>query len=158
MSGSAPVGPPFWMNFLAGPLGGGLDLGLLILRVGFGLMMAVGHGWAKLQNYSSILEKGFLDFAGLGMANSLNAAIFAELVCALLVAVGLLTRLAAIPLVITMGVAAFMVHGSDPLFMTGSGGSKEPALLFFIPFLAILFTGPGRFSIDGLMMQPRKEG
>jgi uncharacterized membrane protein YphA (DoxX/SURF4 family) len=29
--------------------------------------------------------------------------------------------------------------------------SKEPALLFLIPFLALVFTGAGRFSIDGLI-------
>jgi len=27
-------------------------------------------------------------------------------------------------------------------------GYKEPALLYFLPFLTLLLTGPGRFSLD----------
>ncbi|MGL4550712.1 MAG: DoxX family protein [Gemmataceae bacterium] len=157
MSGSTPVGPPFWMKLLGGPLGGGLDLGLLTLRLGFGLMMLVGHGIPKFQGYSTILEKGFLDPFGMGAANSLTAAVVSETVLAAMVAAGLLTRLACIPLVVTMAVAAFVAHANDPVFL-GGGAAKEPALVYLIAFLTLLFTGPGRFSVDGLMMQPRKEG
>ena len=42
-----------------------------------------------------------------------------------------------------MGVAAFIVHGADPL------AKKEMALLYFIAFVAIFLAGPGKFSIDG---------
>jgi uncharacterized membrane protein YphA (DoxX/SURF4 family) len=38
----------------------------------------------------------------------------------------------------------------------GEGGSKEPALLYLIPFLALIFTGPGRISIDELIFARRK--
>ena len=159
MSQSTPVGPPFWMKLLGGPLGGGTDLGLLVLRLGFGLMMLVGHGIPKWQNYAAILEKGFLDPFGMGVGNALTAAVVNETVFAALVAAGLLTRLACIPLVVTMCVAAFIAHGSHPIFPSMEAPvSKEPALVYLIAFTTILFTGPGRFSIDGLMMQPRKEG
>jgi putative oxidoreductase len=77
------------------------------------------------------------------------------------VIVGLATRLAAIPVVIAMAVAAFVAHGADPwsmekaamAFFAGeskSWASKEPALLFLIPFLALAFTGAGRFSLDAV--------
>lgn len=154
------VGPPLWMRLLSGPAGGpggaAVDIGLLILRVGIGLMMAVGHGLVKLQNYETMSSK-FPDLLGIGAANNLNLAIGAELVCALLVVIGLFTRLASLPLIATMATAAFVVHAKDPLFMAG-GAAKEPALLYLVPFLALLFTGPGRFSVDGLMqMSARKE-
>jgi len=60
------------------------------------------------------------------------------------------TRFAAAPVVFTMIVAAFVVHGSDPWTM-GAGASKEPALLFAFVFLALIFTGAGKFSVDGLL-------
>jgi putative oxidoreductase len=88
--------------------------------------------------------------------------VLAEFGCALLVMVGLATRLAAVPIVFAMAVAAFVAHGADPwsmeqaakLFFAGeskSWASKEPALLFLVPFLALIFTGAGKFSIDGLI-------
>src|SRR5262249_42892459 len=93
---------------------------------------------------------------------SLILVMSAEFGCAILVIIGLFTRLAAIPIVIAMGVAAFMAHASDPLsmeegaklFASGqatSWASKEPALLFMVPFLALVFTGAGIFSIDGML-------
>jgi putative oxidoreductase len=79
-----------------------------------------------------------------------------------LVLLGFCTRLAALPVVFAMGVAAFLVHGNDPLTMEEGfklffakqaemPSSKEPALLYFIPFLALVFTGPGRFSLDHVL-------
>jgi len=48
----------------------------------------------------------------------------------------------AIPSAITMVVAAFIVHGADPL------QKKELALVYLIMFLAIALLGPGKYSID----------
>ena len=135
--------------------------GLLILRLGVGGFMAI-HGWGKVQMVLAREFEKFGDPIGVGSAPSLVLVALAEFVCALLVTAGLATRLAAIPVVIAMGVAAFVAHGSDPWtmgegarrFMAGEAqfwGSKEPALLFLIPFLALVFTGAGRFSIDGLL-------
>ena len=42
----------------------------------------------------------------------------------------------------TMGVAAFIVHGADPI------GMKEKALLFLFGFLAIALLGAGKHSVD----------
>ena len=96
------------------------------------------------------------------MSRSKSSASARAFGCAALVVLGLGTRLAALPVVFAMGVAAFVAHGSDPwtmgegakLFMSGaskSWGSKEPALLFLIPFLALVFTGPGLISLDALI-------
>lgn len=122
-----------------------LSIGLLLLRAGVGSYMLT-HGFGKL----TMLLNGDefpADPLGMGKGLTLFVAVLAEFVCPLLVIVGLGTRLAAIPVVATMAVAAFVVHADDPWTM-GQGNSKEPALLFLIPFLALVFTGPGRFAVD----------
>ncbi len=141
------------------------SIGLLILRVGTGVYMAT-HGWPKVQQVLKRDWENFPDLIGIGKAPSLVLAAGAEFVCALLVAIGLLTRFAAVPVVITMAVAAFMVHGADPWTTTEAfdlfvkkqkefPSSKEPALQYLIVFLALVFTGPGRFSLDALIFGRR---
>jgi putative oxidoreductase len=142
------------------------SLGLLALRAGAGGFMLT-HGWGKVQMLLEGAEFG--DPIGLGSTASLVLVTTAEFVCSLLVVLGAATRLASIPPVIAMGVAAFKVHGADPwtmteagrLFMAGeskSWASKEPALLFLTAFLALFFCGAGRFSVDGLWRARRAAG
>ncbi len=126
------------------------SIGLLVMRLVYGLFMAAGHGWGKLVNFGDRAD-GFMDFMGLGSSVSLGLAVFAEVFCAVLVALGLFTRAALIPLIITMAVAAFMVHGNDPLFPSGLERSKEPALMFLAAYVAIFIAGPGKFSLDRLI-------
>lgn len=120
------------------------DLGLLALRLAFGFSMAFAHGWGKLQGWEKMSEK-FFDPFGLGSATSLAMAIGAEVGCSLLLVVGLGTRLALIPLLITMLVAFFMVHGSDPW------AKKEMAFLYLSAYVTLLAAGPGRLSLDALI-------
>ena len=131
------------------PDGGMRDAGLLLLRAATGLLMLTQHGWGKLQSYADKSDT-WADPIGLGGPTSLALAIFAELFCSILVVIGLTTRLAAIPLVITMLVAAGIVHWEDPL------GKKEFALLFLVPFLTLVFTGAGRYSLDGWLAHRRQ--
>jgi putative oxidoreductase len=125
------------------------SIGLLIQRLVFGGFMLVGHGWGKLLNFGEKSDS-FPDPLGIGSAASMGGAVFSEVVCALLIVLGLATRLAIIPFVFTMLIAAAVVHAGDPLFM-GSGAAKEPALLYLAGALTLLFTGPGRYSIDYLL-------
>ena len=125
------------------------SLGLLILRLGIGGFMMT-HGWPKAQSlFAGDFEK-FGDPIGLGSGASLVLAATGEFLCAALVMLGFLTRFAAVGPVMTMAVAAFVIHQNDPWTM-GAGASKEPALLYLIPFLALIFTGPGRISLDALI-------
>jgi putative oxidoreductase len=125
------------------------SLGLLILRVGVGGFLMT-HGWGKVQMILAGQFDKFGDPIGLGGGVSLVLTALAEFVCALLVLVGFATRLAAVPVVFAMAVAAFKVHAGDPWTM-GAGASKEPAFLYLTPFLALIFTGAGWFSVDGLI-------
>ena len=124
------------------------SIGLLLLRLGFGGYMMT-HGWSKAQQVMNG-DFNFGDPIGIGPKLSLVLVAFAEFLCAGLVMIGLGTRLAAIPVVITMAVAAFWVHGGDSWTM-GEGRSKDPALLFAIASLTLVFTGPGRFALDYLI-------
>ena len=117
------------------------DLALLILRVASGGMMAYSHGWGKMQR----LLEGDLSFAdpiGIGELPSLVLTVVAELVCGVLVALGLFTRAALVPLIITMVVAVFIVHADDPF------SKMEFGLLYLVPYLALFLTGPGKISLD----------
>jgi|SaaInlStandDraft_1057018.scaffolds.fasta_scaffold38527_2 putative oxidoreductase len=128
----------------------GPSLGLLALRLVMGGFMFFGHGLGKLKAFST-LKDSFPDPLGIGSALSLGGAVASETLFAGLLMVGWATRLSTLPLIFTMLIAAFVVHGGDPLFMSKTGGSKEPALLFLSGYLALFFTGPGCLSLDMLV-------
>ena len=134
------------------------SIGLLILRLCIGGYMLT-HGWGKLQMVIAGDFGKFGDPIGLGSGVSLVLVTVAEFLCALLAMLGFATRIAAGIIVFAMAVAAFVAHGGDPwtmgqgakLFLSGqakSWASKEPALLYLVPFLGLVFTGAGKISID----------
>ena len=118
-----------------------IDLGLLFLRLGAGGLMLT-HGFPKLLRLFGEEEITFADPLGLGMGTTLALAVFAEFICAILIILGLGTRLAAIPLMITMFVAAFIIHAQDPF------QRKELALIYLLIFTVLLITGAGKHSLD----------
>jgi putative oxidoreductase len=117
------------------------DLGLLVLRIFSGGVMLVQHGWPKLMHFTERMDS-FADPIGLGTTLSLALIVFAETVCAALVTLGVWTRMATLPLIIGMGVAAFIVHGDDPF------GDKEMSLFYLSAYLCILLAGSGRYALD----------
>ncbi|HEX2897656.1 MAG TPA: DoxX family protein [candidate division Zixibacteria bacterium] len=122
------------------------NVGLLVLRATTGLLLAFGHGWGKLSNYSEMSTQ-FADPFGFGMAASLGMTFFAEFFCAIAVALGILARVATLPLIIMFLTIVLLIHGEDPW------AKKEFALLYLIPFLTILLTGPGKYSLDNLIFK-----
>lgn len=124
------------------------SLGLLILRLGTGSLLFYGHGWGKISHFAGRLH-GFSNPIGLGPEISFVLVVFAEVVCSTLVAIGLWTRAAAVPIVIFAIVAVFGQHLHDPF------GKKELALLYGIPALTIALTGPGTFALDALIGKKR---
>jgi putative oxidoreductase len=131
------------------------DLGLLVVRFIFGGLMLINHGYGKIFGGGSIgpgadfvrtVERlGFPSPTLFAWAGALT-----EFGCSVLVAIGLLTRPAALALTFMMAVAAFGRHWSDPL------EKKEMALLYMATFFLILLIGGGRFSIDSLFRKQRK--
>jgi putative oxidoreductase len=127
--------------FNTGVHGRAASFGLLLLRLGAGGMMIYGHGWGKLLAFSA-KSGGFPDPLGIGPLQSMAGTIGAEVACAALVMIGLATRWAALPLVFTMAVAGFVINAGAPW------GDKELAAIYLVPFAALVFTGPGMYSLD----------
>ena len=115
-----------------------------ILRVGAGSLMMINHGWDKLTHFADKANR-FADPFGIGSQASLSLTVFAEFFCAAFIILGLFTRLAAVPLVIAMGVAVFYAHNGQFF------GKGESAGLYLTCFLAIMFFGAGKFSLDKLI-------
>ncbi|WP_438481576.1 DoxX family protein [Oleiharenicola lentus] len=120
------------------------DFALLTLRLWLGISMLWLHGAGKFMNLLNGSSK-FSDPLGIGQTPSLILAVFAEAVCALLLALGLFTRLAAFALAVTMGVAFFISHKG----VLSGQGNGELAFIYLAGYVAIFFAGAGRFSIDG---------
>ena len=122
---------------------GAFNAAMLVLRLAAGVLM-MKHGYDKLVHFADY-KSSFMSFLGLGSTSSLALVIFAEFFCALFIIIGLFTRWAAIPLIITMGVALFKSHNGE--FM----GEGEMAALYLCAYITLLFIGPGRISVDGMI-------
>ncbi len=125
-----------------------VDIALLILRLGLGFTMIYGHGWGKLMRFFADDPIQFSDPFGLGPEISLALVTFAEVICAALLAVGLFSRLATIPLIITMLVAAFYAHIDDPF------SRMEKPIMYLIAYVSLLLAGPGWYSLDEQWRKP----
>lgn len=117
---------------------------ILLLRIGLGLMMFV-HGLPKLLSLFSGDPIQFANVWGMGPELTLGLAVFAEVVCSILILVGLGTRFATVPLIITMIVAVFVIHANDPF------AKYEMGLHYLLGYLVLLITGGGRYSIDAVL-------
>lgn len=124
-----------------------LDGVLLVLRLAFGGALFT-HGLDKW-NHLAQMSESFPDPLGIGHAFSLYLAIFAEAICALGVCIGCLHRLALVPMIFTMGIAFFVIHNGSPF------ATRELAFLYLIAFIVLLFTGPGKYSVDQLILHRR---
>jgi len=128
------------------------DTGIFLLRAMVGVV-GVYHGSQKLFGWFG--GDGARAFAGyleslnvpLPLVNAYLAG-GAEFFGGALLIVGLFTRFAAIPFMIAMLVAAFMVHGQA--FSVLKGGMEYP-LTLAVALAAIALIGPGRYALDRLV-------
>ena len=126
----------------------GFNWGLVILRVCAGLMLFYIHGWHKLEGGLAYLQHGTPwklaeEIAGMHfpapVASAFGATVV-QLICAPLLAVGLLTRLNAFMLTTTLGGAI--------LQNILAGTSAELAILYALITASLIFLGGGRYSLD----------
>lgn len=119
------------------------NFGIFILRTVTGLLL-VNHGYTKIVQFGSLRYK-FMNFMHLGSTTSLSLIIFAEFFCGIFLILGLFTRFACIPIIIGMCVIVFMTaHGN--IFNEGERGA-----MYLVATIAILFCGPGKISVDGMI-------
>ncbi|WP_405397645.1 DoxX family protein [Maribacter sp. Asnod2-G09] len=116
------------------------DIGLAFFRIAISAMMLT-HGLPKFQKLISG-DFQFADPFGIGETPSLFLAVIGEFICPILIIIGFKSRLAAIPVAITMAVAAFITHGADDF------GTKEKALFYLVAFVTVSLLGPGKFGVD----------
>lgn len=105
----------------------------------------LSHGIPKLQTLVENDHIKFMSFLGMGSIFTMVLVVFAEFLCSIFIILGLFTRIACIPLMITMLVACFVAHGSDPYKV------QEASVLYFFFYFTILILGSGKFSIDDLI-------
>ncbi|MDO5511023.1 MAG: DoxX family protein [Weeksellaceae bacterium] len=127
-----------------------IDLSLLIIRLLAGGVMLT-HGIPKLQKLLAGPPVQFADPLGMGAETSIILAIFAEVFCALLIVLGLFTRLASLPLLSTMLIALFVVHWNDPF------AKQELALIYGALYAILLLTGAGKYSLDNVIFQKQSK-
>lgn len=135
-----------------------INLGLLILRLVIGLLMA-GHGAQKL--FGSFGGHGLKGTSGwLGSLGLRPAGLWAllagisEFGGGVLVALGLLTPLGAVAIIAAMLMAVLVAHGRK--FWVTEGG-MEYNLVLIAAAAALILIGPGAFSLDaafGLSVPP----
>ncbi|NDV64350.1 DoxX family protein [Bacteroides sp. 224] len=116
---------------------------LLAARIIIGLLF-FSHGIQKWNNFSE-LSTVFPDPLGVGGSTSLGLAIFGELICSLAFIFGVLYRLSMLPMIFTMFMAFFVIHGGD------SFSVRELAFLYLAIFILMYVAGPGKFSVDNFI-------
>ena len=131
-----------------------LDWGLLILRVGLGIIFPF-HAWLKLNprgpSKGSAGFIGFLKQSGVPLPGLLGwVVMLLESVGAALLIVGLGTRIVALGLAIDMLVAIILVKRRMQKvgFMDPQKGGWEFEFALMAQALALVFTGAGRIALD----------
>jgi putative oxidoreductase len=117
------------------------DAALLLGRITIAALMLT-HGLPKLQMVLSGEPVQFPSIMGMDTQLSITLAIFAEVFCSIFILTGFATRLATVPLMITMLVASLSVHAADAFAV------KEKALLYLLVYVLLFFIGSGKYSVD----------
>lgn len=128
------------------------NLALLVMRLWLGSAMFFNHGIEKLIHFKDVAPD-FPDPLGIGHAISLTLVMFAEVAGSVLLIMGLLTRFAALMLVINLFVAFLMVHQTA---MNGTN-SGELAFIYLSGFFTLLIAGGGMISLDMVIFGKSKK-
>ncbi|GAB3186626.1 DoxX family protein [Nesterenkonia suensis] len=135
-----------------------VDLGLLLLRLAAGILLLVSGlrkaSWLGLQgsnDYVASLAIPFAEHIGTALP-------FVEIIGGSLLIIGLLSRLAAAVMALIAAAGTYLlldagaifvsVHGWNEPFLLLLGNPLEFMILYAVLGLALVFSGPGAFSVD----------
>lgn len=122
--------------------------GITLLRVIVGVVFIM-HGGQKLFVWGLSGVAGAFGQMGLPAPTLMAVlATAAEFLGGILLVVGLLTRLAALPLAVTMLVALFVAHLSGGFF---APDGFEYVLVLFVASISLALLGPGALAVDNVL-------
>jgi putative oxidoreductase len=130
------------------------DVGLLLLRFGAALPLFLKHGIEKIVNFSQMAQH-FPDPLHMGMLPTFIIAWIADVICALLVMMGLATRWAALYIFGNLFVAWAVYRHF--MFWTRENWHGEMVVVYMGAFFAIIFAGPGKYSLDALLRKNKAQ-
>jgi putative oxidoreductase len=131
------------------------DLGLLLLRLGTGLILFLRHGWEKVSTLS-LINPQFPSVLGLGHNGSWIMAMLSDGVFSLLLILGLGTRWIALYSFLEIFIAWAFVHHFTFLGKSPGADHGELIALYLSALLALMVTGGGRYSIDAALVKDPK--
>ena len=138
------------MKYFFSAQGMGQQTGLGLVRILVGAFM-IYHGWEVFeQDKMAGYQQWLTDLKFPAPATMAYLGKGSEFVGGVFLALGLLTRLAIIPLIATMAVICFGM-GKGRIFM-----DEQHPFLFILLFLVFFFCGPGRYSLDKLIFKNRE--
>jgi putative oxidoreductase len=130
------------------------DLGLLLIRLMLGILMAF-YGYEKLTHFSEMATSDFwtknVSFLGMTGKIPLALTIFAEFFGSLLLILGLFTRFGLFVLMFCMAYIFLVIFPFSILDKGDNGYHFNDAFVYFIIYLGLFFTGPGKYSLDQKM-------
>jgi putative oxidoreductase len=127
------------------------DAGLLLLRIGTGLILFLRHGWEKVSRMT-LSNPHFADPIHLGHSTSWVIAMLADGICSLLIILGVGTRWLSLYCFFNILVAWSFVHHFTFLGKTPGADHGELIALYLSAFLALMVAGPGSYSVDVLLL------
>ncbi|MFN7676469.1 DoxX family protein [Flavobacterium sp.] len=133
-----------------------MDLGLLLIRVIIGTLMAF-IGYEKLIHFDELVVDEFwaknVSFLGMTGGVPLFLTIFAEFFCSLFLILGLFTRFSLFVLMFCMGYIFMVIFPMSIVDKGENGYHFNDAFVYFIIYLGLFFTGPGKYSLDKKLFQ-----
>jgi putative oxidoreductase len=127
-----------------------VDAGLLVFRVGTGLILFMRHGWEKVSTLS-LSNPGFPDPLHIGHSTSWVMAMLSDGILSLLLILGVGTRWIALYSFVEIFVAWAFVHHFVFLGKTPGADHGELIALYLSAFLALMVAGAGRYSVDAVL-------
>lgn len=134
-------------NFISKALETLKDIPLLLIRLtlAYGFYTPAMNKWSDIDSVAGWFES--MNYP-LPTLNAYMAA-STEIIGVVLLAIGFASRIISIPLIIIMLVAIITVHGGNGFEASGNG--FEIPLYYMVMLITILFYGPGKFSVEGII-------
>jgi len=123
------------------------NAGLLVLRVGTGLILFLRHGWEKV-SLLTLINPHFPDPLHIGHNTSWVLAMLSDGVCSLLIVLGIGTRWLSLYCFVNIFIAWAFIHHFTFLGKVPGADHGELIAQYLIAFAALMVAGPGHYSVD----------